>query len=103
MAGTTLQPVLETKELLSAGEYYVTHIEVKDEAGKENFLLVSTQYLYKIDPVSKKKLWFVPNTFVRDISEFDGGIKILHQELQQQKVFFCFLLLFSLFSLFSPS
>ena len=103
MAATTLQPVLDPKELLSTGEYYVTHIEVKDETSKQCYLLVSTEFLYKvwvwvcfilgvswlipfskIEPSHKKKLWVLPNTFVRDISESEGGVKILYQEFEKK-------------------
>ena len=48
MAATTLQPVLDPKDLLSTREYYVTHIEVKDDSAKSCYLLVSTEYLYKV-------------------------------------------------------
>ena len=47
-AATTLQPPLETKELLAKGESYITHLEVKEGSNKPVYLLISTEHFYKV-------------------------------------------------------
>ena len=56
----------------------------------------------QIDPVSKKKLWFLPNSFIRDISDSKGSVTILYQEFEK-KVFFFFFFFFVPFNFLSSS
>mmetsp|Transcript_19660 Transcript_19660/g.27105 ORF Transcript_19660/g.27105 Transcript_19660/m.27105 type:complete len:279 (+) Transcript_19660:31-867(+) len=83
-AATTLQPPLETKELLAKGESYITHLEVKEGSNKPVYLLISTEHFYKIDPYSKKKLWVMPLFNLHEIKEAEGGLRLVYQEFDKK-------------------